>query len=410
MSAPHWPEFAHVGLGDAAAPPGISFDAQGQIQLPNPAQIVAYLPPGFLALGNQAIGAVQTAMGAIQGAAPALGLIGAIAGGGAPDPQMAIGALSATVALINPVAGAVVGAAGELALVLENAAQSLFQSLGLISPPPVTYPFHGGIKRGDPVPWGRGHSIWKPWSYFTAPYLTNPNGIPYEYMWQHILSQEDAASATTNFYMTSLLGACNRYGETPGAVGPNGKNDFERFFYSMLRPDFENWWNASPAIPPRDLLMGAVSLWNATHASVQPTFTTQQIFWFAPTQVQTGGDVTYSSAGATQGGAGDPIAWLLSQWGDASGVGREAPPITVHMGAFLTHPQTVALHLHAAPAPVTAPAPATSMSTGAKVAVSGAAIGGAALLGTAAYAVAKGEAVDVVLGHAWKHMKGWFHK
>jgi hypothetical protein len=50
------------------------------------------------------------------------------------------------------------------------------------------------------------------------------------------------------------------------------------------------------------------------------------------------------------------------------------------------------------------------MSTGAKVAVGGAAIGGAALLGTAAYAFAKGQAVDTVLSHAWKHVKGWFHR
>jgi hypothetical protein len=392
-TTPHWPQprvNGAIGVG-AALPPGILIDASGNIVLPDPNQILSYLPQGFLALGTQAISAVQGAMGVIQGAAPAIGLVETIAAGSAPDPQMVVGALSATVALVNPVAGAIVGAVGEALIGLQSAAQSLFQALGLISPPPVTYAFRGGINlsKHEPIPYGRDDPNWKEWGYFASPAGFSSNGLPYVYTWQNILSQENAASATSNFYMESLLYAINRYGEMPQPnyqIGPTGSNDFEKFFFEMLRKDFENWWNANPSIPPRDLLMGAASIWNHTH--------------------QPDGAITYSSGNATRGGVNDPIAWLLSQWGDITLAGQEAPPLTVSMGPFIASPaqrKTLALKLPARPD--SAAAPSSSMSTGAKVAVGAAIVAGGTLVGSGVYAMVKKKSIGQVWSGAWRKVR-----
>lgn len=339
-------------LGDANTPIGLTLDASGNIVLPTPDQLSQYLPAGFTSLGTQAVAAAQGAIGTLQGAQPAIGLIGTIASGQAPDPQSIIAAMAATAALVNPVAGAVIGAAGELAVGLQDATQGLFQSLGLISPPPVTYGFNGGFKVGDSVPWGRSSPLWQNWPVFATPYAFDGKGLPSEYVWQHVLSQANAASAVAAMPMTGLLYAVNRYGEVPGdsagngyQIGPIGKNDFERFFFEMLKTDFENWWNVSPALPPRDLLMGAVALWNHTHASAPPVVQNVPIPLppgmtlppgVVPTiPIQVSGDITYQSDGGATSGASNPIAWLMSKNGDMSGVGREAPPITVNMGPLL---------------------------------------------------------------------------
>ncbi len=364
-------------LGDASAPVGLQLDASGNIVLPTPAELAQYLPAGYTSLGNQAVAAAQSAIGAVQGAAPAIALIGTIASGGAPDPQSIVAALSATAALVNPVAGAVIGAAGEFALGLADAAQGLFESLGLISPPPVTYGFNGGFKVGDAVPYSRADPIFQSWGTFAAPYAFNtsgPNaGIPYEYVWQHVLSQANAASTVAAMPMTGLLYAINRYGEVPGdasgagyQIGPIGKNAFETFFFEMLKTDFENWWNVLPALPPRDLLMGAVALWNHTHASAPPVFQSVALPGLPAgvsvgIPIQVSGDVTYSSAADTN----DPIPWLLSKHGDMSGVGREAPPITLNMGPLIGAKRVIALHLPAGTVSATAPASSSSSSSAA---------------------------------------------
>lgn len=409
-------------LGDANAPIGLRLDASGNIVLPTPDQLAQYLPPGYASLGNQAVAAAQSAIGAVQGAAPAIGLIGTIASGATPDPQSIVGALSATAALVNPVAGAVIGAAGEVALGLSDAAQGLFQSLGLISPPPTTYGFNGGFKVGQTTPYSRADPIFQPWTSFAAPYQFNtsgPNaGLPTEFVWQHVLSQANAASSAAAMPMTGLLYAINRYGEVAGdgsgagyQIGPIGKNAFETFFFEMLKTDFENWWNVLPALPPRDLLMGAVALWNHTHASVAPVMGGVPIplppgvslppgVALPSIPVQVGGDITYASSDAT--GSNNPIAWILTGQADMSGFNREAPPITVHMGPLLS---TAA---PPAPSPSTngqagaaAPMASSSSSSSAAPLV---AVGAAAAAGTGLWLYLGRPMTMAALKAAWKRL------
>jgi len=80
----------------------------------------------------------------------------------------------------------------------------------------------------------------------------------------------------------------------------------------------------------------------------------------------------------------------------------------INVGPIKSPPRKViALHLPSGSIKASPTLPGAT-STGAKVAAGTAVVGGAAILGTVVFSLVKGQAVDAVLGHAWKHVKGWF--
>lgn len=77
----------------------------------------------------------------------------------------------------------------------------------------------------------------------------------------------------------------------------------------------------------------------------------------------------------------------------------------INTGAAVSVPNKVTLRLGTAAAKASASG-FTNLSTGGKVAVVGASVTGAALVGTAIVAFVKGQAVDAVLSHVWKRLTG----
>jgi hypothetical protein len=135
------------------------------------------------------------------------------------------------------------------------------------------------------------------------------------------------------------------------------------------------------------VLITLIRLWNRSHGG--PTWVLEQ------QNIADGGDYLSSLVTAAVSLLGnDPI--------------RSGSGLVINTGPIIQPKRTISFRVHLANDSATAPSP--PMSTGAKVAVGGAAVGAAALLGTAAFALAKGQAVDVVLKHAWGHVKGWFRK
>jgi hypothetical protein len=280
-------------------PSSLNVDAVGNIQLPNASQLLQYLPPEITNLGTNTINAMQGAMSKIQQAQPAINLVTKIANNNAPDPQEVVGALAATAAIANPVAGAIVGAAGEIAIGVEKLAESVLDGLGLISHPPPTFTYVGFVKKNGqliiPHPW---EPTWKSYDYWMTPSRQGWRwgGLPF--------SGETTRRERTFLNLLSILGY---YGKTkPPYNGPVPQNNFEKFFFEMLKKNLENWMNANPSMTPRDLLHGAVSIWNHLH-------------------VPSGNDRTYSAYNLPQDPSAinissgvNPIDYILNFAGDAS--------------------------------------------------------------------------------------------
>jgi hypothetical protein len=171
------------------------------------------------------------------------------------------------------------------------------------------------------------------------------------------------------------------------------KTDFRWFVYPLLAANFDFAYNCSPISPinEQQLVLKARDVWNALH-----TADSTQTF-----DVNSNGIIPGILSGRLS------LVWDPGKPQQVPSVG----PITVNTGGAVPHAarRTITLHLppRAIDATASVPAPGAT-STGAKVAAGTAVVGGAAILGTVVFSLVKGQAVDAVLGHAWKHVKGWF--
>lgn len=277
--------------------------------------------PGFGTLGAGALNAIGPIISKVALAAPAIDLIGSIASGHGPtDPQQVVGALAATASIANPLAGAIIGAAGEAVIGIQNAADEFFQAVGLISRPPPQYTYIGFVQKGSgQAPGGPWDPNWKTWAYWMTP-------VNQGWRWGTLPFTAESVQRERPFQLLlERLGRANGrvpYG-TPPFDGPVAQNKFEEFFYAILKKDLENWMNAAPAIDPRQLLEAAAQIWNAKHTSSSV--------------------VKYS--GFTSGGSSydnslaRPIDFLLSAAGDTSdkgmqGFGTPGQDLTINMGDF----------------------------------------------------------------------------
>jgi len=105
------------------------------------------------------IAAMGTGSKIIQGAGPALDLAGTISTGGVPSEQEVVAGLAAVAGLVNPAAGAIMAAGGEILIGALAAMQSIFAALGLYSKPDPAWTYVGLHRaltttgtQGDPIP------------------------------------------------------------------------------------------------------------------------------------------------------------------------------------------------------------------------------------------------------------------
>ena len=278
--------------------------------------------PALSALGQTALNAMGNIVQKVAMAAPAIDLISSIATGHGPtDPQQAVGALAATASIANPLAGAIIGAAGEAAIGIEELADQAFQALGLISRPPPQFTYVGFVKKGDPVPGGPWHPNWKTWDYWMQPFAQG-------WKWGTLPFTAETIQRERPFQL--LLERLGRYHPPvptgiPPHDGPKPQNGFETFYFTILKKNLENWMNAGPAIDPRELLQAAAQVWNAKHTSIS----TKKYSGF------TSGGSSYDNSLA------HPIDFILSAAGDTSdrgmqGFGSDAADITINLGDFQT--------------------------------------------------------------------------
>lgn len=328
---------------------------------------------------------------------PAYGLMAKTMAGGQINPQEAVAALAGVATLVNPLAGAAVMAAGEIAIGFET----LLKDLGLVSDAPKPVPYVGLIPKTDangnisPIPSGGPGSLhpdpnWLEWKDFAFSFWPQPGtyaalgGV--QYAWKPGIlvpsgSPQPVASPAANA-MVGVITAIDKKGDPkttvnpkslksysiltrssfwppfwpPNAIGtavhnvvPKPANAFEAFLMPMMQKDAENWANGSPYVDPRHLVTAAISAWNGKHApSAQ--------------------DIVYQPAEDTDHGF---IPFLLGSHGDSTGNGQVygASP-SINMGPALAAPvpvRQVSLHLgHALP--VLAPTATVPPPSAAKIA------------------------------------------
>ena len=315
---------------------GLPTTTQGLVgQLPTTTQ-------GQIAQATQLYGAGMQIAGQ---AAPAISLAGTIASGKVPSEQEIVGGMAAVATLtMGPVAGAVVGVAGEAALALQSGAQSLFNALGLYDHP-LDYNYGVGFIRAngvDTIPYGSADPLWI--------HLTPESAL------DTFMSKGDAhhpaPAGNYNFEMVGLLGAAYAQQDTtPVAGGRYNANAFDKYFSALLAKDIEYWANAQPYIPVRTLLSGAAQAWNLSHSS-------SKTVTYPPTPGKSG--ILEPVVSQILG----PVGVYATQ-GTTAGANNE-PPLTINLGpaiavpvppkpAALATPQkviTLKLRPQAAPTPV----------------------------------------------------------
>jgi hypothetical protein len=268
----------------------------------------------------------------VADAAPAFGVISDLANGKGISPNTAIMAMAGVAAAVNPLAGAVVLAMGTVGQGLTNALNDVFQQLGLQHTPPRAKLIIGGLGVDvDHIPYPpqiKGSSVqvdpqWKNWEWLIQENTTSGGiiqGLP-NYLASMTQYELNGAPASPDGHpmvmLTSALAGSAHWYHYNGNGAPSlptPKNDFERFFFEILKRDIEYWWNAQVYMPPRQLLTNAIATWNKAH---QPS----------------DNDVAY------QPGTDSIPAYVLYADTDTSGtLGTGNPTDSVNMGAQVTAP------------------------------------------------------------------------
>jgi hypothetical protein len=386
VTPPHWPQ---PGLGASVV--------QGYAQaagLPtNPQELLSLMPVDVQAK-------IQGGLNVYGNLGPAISVAQTISSGVVPNEAAVIAGVSAAASVISPLAGAAMGAAGAVILGAESLMQSFFDLLGLYDHPRLVKCC--GLRVASSIPYGPDDPQWlrirtlDDWNRVVLhggmPGLQPGEVCDYG-------ANANLAGFLVQLLEQALLGLDASSWPSTEAYNAFAPTAFDRYFAALLRADLENWANCNPYLQPRQLLMAAQIAWNQTHRATS-TFTytpTDGDQWNRP-----GFQTTLPSA-------------ILGNSGDPTGQGNRAPPLVINTGPLLTdgsgalvQPRTIALHIPKATLDRAAASASPGSSTATKVAAGTAVVGGAATLGVVIFSLVKGQAVDAVLGHAWKHMKGWF--
>jgi len=384
------------------------------------------LPPDVVAAAQEA----QTVASSTQ---PAFDFIDAVASGQSVTAMQAVGAVACIAAVANPAAGALIGVIGTAAVELVGSVVDAFCTLGMCPKTQPTWDYVGFLRLAlDEFPSSFRGDGWIDVTTFDAVenilfngYSVNSEQRPRfspKYLYNDLPAAPTSQYAEMDF--TPALLACALLGcmtdpaaqqaavqkfwndhdnvvnsiddpETKGIVfafsdipkpglSTTTPNAFELFFNQLLAADLLLWANAFPCLPPRDLLAGAVNVWNAKLLGKTPTASAAQVLpydvdYFPDRQpVAAAKNVLPVSFGNT------PIMMILRPGGNALAqfdwqtVGQTAYPGTtaaVYVGPSLVTPTTKVLHLKGLPA---ATATAKKTSTGTYVAASSAVVGVAA--------------------------------
>lgn len=383
--------------------PGI--DTSGNVDIN--ALLAQELDPSALNLVTPPIrNALASGYAAVNSLMPAYNLATKIASGGVPNEQETIAAMAGLATAINPIAGAAVLAAGEIAIGFEEGAEALLKGLGLISDYPQPVPYVGLIQKGKPLPAGPSDPLWIPWISFARWwYPPNEGGTATAWLpglkgtpWSTgipALSQGTGSLVIQNLMAAMKFTSPNASQQPGNSFGsallmtPQPANGFEAFLIPVMQKNIEYWANANPYIDPRLLLGAAKTAWNQLHPP-------------------SSADITYHPAeyGSPQVDSGAFwVELLLGSSGDSQGTQR-VKPLTVQMGpSSATIAASAPKRLSLAPAP-----PPAATSPAVKVAAGTAAVAGATVVGAAVYGYATGKALDAVFTGAWRALKGVFWK
>src|SRR5258708_5067558 len=150
-------------------------------------------------------GAMKQGLAIAGDLAPAYSLIDKLASGGTPDPKGTVAALAGAATVVNPIAGAAIMAAGELAIGIGAGLESLFKGLGLISDSPKPTQYVGLIEKGKPVPSGGPGSLhpdplWQTWDSFARWWW--PGGSATDYGWYPSAGDSGKAAIPTTASQT----------------------------------------------------------------------------------------------------------------------------------------------------------------------------------------------------------------
>jgi hypothetical protein len=298
--------------------PGMTPDLQAKFDaLPIPSDVATKLgsiaPADLYAIASRATDAATTA-------APALAVAQTIAKGGKPSAQAVIAGVAAVAGMVNPIAGLAIGALGEGAIAVDAALGGLFDALGLYDHHVTVYNYVGLMRHpGDVFPGNlkAANAIDVSTSAKLDAFMAHgdahhpePSGVVANIgtlLGKAFFQQRTRAQANASFPGVSDAELASIY--LPHTL-------FEQFFATLLIHDMQLWANALPFVPPRDLLAGALQVWNTTHAA-SSTVT------FEPSDytLHDGRDIEFSLISDV----------LSAKYGDPDGV-QDAIPVTVNTG------------------------------------------------------------------------------
>ncbi len=253
----------------------------------------------------------------VSKAMPLVGLAQMAANGQTVSEGQALGGMVALASMINPIAGAALGAAGTMVMGAEQGLKDIFTALGWIDAPVPMRP--ASIK-----PWGPDDPIW--WHTSSIVALKHPPEA-------EVGGYTGANQGNFDAYnlLMNTLQALKTPGYIPSLPTPWPLNDFERFFYPILVADLERWINGAAFIKPRELLMASVNAWNKMRGPAT--------------------SVTYAQTPAGQGThdlTTKVVSQILGPGGDLVWPTTPHPPISVNMGqpaaAAVTPKKVVGLH------------------------------------------------------------------
>jgi hypothetical protein len=381
-------------------------------------------------LGSTAQSAVAMGSSIIQNGQPAFDLASTIGSGAAPSQQQVVLGLAAVAGAVNPIAGAVMLAAGEGVEAISTAFQSIFQSLGLYSSPPPSWQYVGLVRLNvDPIPFPPGANgqidpLWMtfqnalqiPWPGFhnnpvnigcgnaactAGPVPYSPNlasqtrDSPYLQLLKDAYLRQGPPTAMTGMILSGHVSGGDPQVYVPGPLplspsmvqelNASAPSAFEQFFNVLVVQNLTYWANAQPFIPLRQLLIAAQQLWNASHGGAA---TLIQPFTLANDQVA-GMSFAYAST----------VSYLL---GPNGGLVDAVTPVLRDLPALSINSPDGTNDLNAATS-----GPSASANAAAVVldAAPFAAAPAAIALGAIAYSLALGQARDAALKSLWRGVK-----